>query len=209
MYDRNLSDISPEDAAAGSRAQRPAELALSKKMLTKMHPGHFGTMAILKNMELLAHRKEFKAAKEHIAYRLQNGLLEPAVVVCLQPVLVAVHCTELDSVALLEFDSSYVSRFGLEFGRHLVAACTFSSIDDGIAPDMVLGPKSRGVWGNFHPLIGEFLCSSEGELKAAHAKIDGAEWDSVTERGVEYMSNYPGVSRDGTALNAGEARSSI
>jgi hypothetical protein len=70
----------------------------------------------------------------------------------------------------------------------------------GVAPDLELGELASGHWGNFGPVIADFLTDDHARLAQRKAEIEEEEWRRAEERGREYMERNGGKTRDGRPL---------
>jgi hypothetical protein len=129
---------------------------------------------------------------EHMLY----GDSRAAVVVALDPILVAAYTDELDCVALLRFaDTAAVAP--LKVGARLLTVNTYGVGTDHSA-DLVPGPQRTQRWQRFHPIIADFICADMAPVDVRKMAIADAEWERTLLLGLEYLAARPGMSRNGS-----------
>ncbi|HEX3132349.1 MAG TPA: hypothetical protein VHX44_02070, partial [Planctomycetota bacterium] len=97
------------------------------------------------------------------------------------------HTDELDCVALLQVDSRQaailISRHRLKPGSQLMAVNMYiqkgSPLDQH---DVIQGPKARGIYGAFHPIIADFLTDDTDQLMRMKTRISEEEWGAVERK---------------------------
>jgi len=123
------------------------------------------------------------------AYLLQ-GDSRAAMVVSTRPLLVAAYTDELDCVVLLRFPQSFVRQYELKKGSRLLTVNTYRWRKDNPVPrDLKEGPRARRIYGNFQPLIADFLSDNKGPIEQRKAHIDQNEWDRCQQLGHEYIKS--------------------
>src|ERR1700676_4012252 len=140
-----------DDATAASD---PIHIGLSDAKLRRLQPELFNWMRFFVRFPLRPKPLGARQVRELIAEHLDSGDTEAAVVIKVDPLLVAAHSTELDCVGLLRFDDWLTQEFNLRVGTRLL---TVNSYGRGarVPPDLEIGPDALGRWTNFHPMIGE------------------------------------------------------
>jgi hypothetical protein len=129
---------------------------------------------------------------EHMSF----GDSRAALVVSMDPLLVAAYTDELDCVAMLRFSPSPPDR-ELAFGSRLLTVNTYkrgATFDS----DLDLGPERIERWVGFHPIIADFICADQGIVDRRKAEIGEREWERAFQFGMDYLDAHPGVSRDGS-----------
>jgi hypothetical protein len=133
------------------------------------------------------------------AARLWKGDSRAAVVVSVAPLLIAAYTDELDCVALIRFPQELAQLYGLEVGSRLLTVNGYVR-DEGVAKDLIPGPASYHRYGNFIPLIAEFLSEDGPRIEFRKQEIAEPEWQRARELGDAYLSR-PGLRyRDGRPL---------
>lgn len=207
-----------------SYAQDSGKIVLSERRLRRFHYDLYDVPFWLfwkpqKRKAQLWHRL-------NIAEHLYHGDSRAALVVQTRPYLiVAAYTCELDCVALLGFDNEaprsedpsdwshfqypyrlcdeLIRRHNLKTGLRLLTVNCYTDIEEGIAPDLILGPRSRRVYGNVFPLIADFLTEDQDRVEKRKTQISEQEWARVEEKAKETLM-WPTVAiRDGRPLFSG------
>lgn len=121
-----------------------------------------------------------------------------AVVVELNPLLVASYSDDLDAVVILQFPQWLVKTHKLEVGSRLLAVNSFSRVIVGT--DIVRGPKALNPWKNVFPIIADFVCDDPAQVSQAKAAIEETEWQHCLSLGQDYRQKYPTRIRNGSPL---------
>ncbi|MFT5469954.1 MAG: hypothetical protein ACI8UO_005077 [Verrucomicrobiales bacterium] len=172
-----------EDAA---QASDPAKLRLSRDRLFEFQGEGSpieGTLAV----------DYYEKVDDH----LWNGDARAAIVVEVDPVVVAAYSDELDCVVMLGFPDVLHEAFNFEPGLQLLAVNLYRSLKHGLAVDLVPGPRDSKLWGNFVPIIGEFFSEDWDRIEKCKSKIKDDEWQRCWDLASAYVEARPGVWRDG------------
>ena len=141
-------------------------------------------------------RQENERFKTHVAEHLRYGLAEVALVVRVEPLLIAAYTAEIDCVAFLAFFDEvrphpvygqfypeglareFIQRHRVTQGSRLLAVNTFATVADegSYAPDLRPGPKERGIYGNFAPFIADFLALNLPVVEERKRAVEEWEW---------------------------------
>ena len=173
-------------------ASCPAEVRLSHAKLKKLLPDLYS----LASKCIWRRRRSYWLTyfEEHLFY----GDSRAAVVVSTSPLLIAAYTDEIDCIALLRFDDSLVSEYELRIGSRLITVNYYYEIDDsGYENDLVPGAGSTGRFGNFRPLIADFLTADVEQLAERKAKINEGEWVRTEMLGQAYLAEELAQPRDG------------
>lgn len=127
---------------------------------------------------------------------LQFGDTRAAVVLSLEPLLIAAYTDELDCVAVLRFDERLLRYHELEVGSRLVTVNTYGS-SDRVSADLDPGPGDTRNWTNFHPLIVDLLSDDVELIQGRRGEIEAEEWARCREQGDAYREAHPGRAREG------------
>jgi hypothetical protein len=133
-----------------------------------------------------------------IREHLLGGDSRAAVVLKTDPLIVAAYTDEMDCVALLQFDAALAAGFNLKPGSKLLTINTYWP--GKIARDLTAGPNQLGRWGNFSPLIADFLTDDGDRLQARKQQIEPAEWQRAWTMGQAYLAAKPDKFRDGRPM---------
>jgi hypothetical protein len=179
-------------------ASYPGNVRLSHAKLKRLQPELYGLSTwigwewhegkLWRRTSLLLTRIE-----EHLLF----GDSRAAVVISTSPLLIAAYSDELDCVALLRFNQSFVSEYNLQPGSRLVTVNLYDYLDDSYEDDLIPGPDASGIYGNFTPLIADFLTSDLERLAERKAEVDEDEWRRTKELGESYLAENHARPRDG------------
>lgn len=182
-----------------TRALHPGKLRISHEKMRKLHPELYSPNVLFPVLRLVSpwHRKRYRQMERH----LKNGDTRAAVVVSLQPLIIAAYTDELDGVALLNFPESYIEEYGLEMGSRLLSVNTYTR---GRVPvvDLKNGPRAEGRYCNFSPWIADFLSDDRHRIDRHKQRIKESEWNRAELWGRIYLTHNEGRCRDGRPLYA-------
>jgi len=129
---------------------------------------------------------------------IPEGELAPAVVVSLQPLLVASYDESFDAVMLLHFEPWLAREYRLELGSRLASAHHYVAAGEGPpGPDLVRGGNAYTEFVDFQPKLLHFLSDDEHAIANAMARIEPGEWQTCWELGLRFLRENPGVYRPG------------
>lgn len=129
---------------------------------------------------------------------IPEGELAPAVVVSLQPLLVACYDESFDAVMILQFEPWLAREYRLQVGSKLASAHHYVAAGEGTpAPDLVQGGNSYTESVDFQPKVLHFLSDDEAAIARAMARIADSEWQTCWEIGLRFVRENPGVYRPG------------
>jgi hypothetical protein len=190
-------------------ATLPGELPLSEAKLRRLQPELFtdGTFRCSATCAKLHPAAELR---ERIAEHMQLGCANAAVVLSLDPVLVAAYADDLDGVVLLAFPRTFAEEHRLAVGTRLLTVNTFdrftleSTGELAYACDIIPGPR-RTDWSNFHPYIAEFLSDDADGIAARKAAIEEEIWPRARALGEQHLKAFGALTaRDGKPTKAGD-----
>jgi hypothetical protein len=179
-----------------TEASDPLSIRLSHEKLKKLAPDLYGSKGFEINCKIGVDFK--KVIEEHIFY----GDSQPAIVICLQPLLIAAYSDELDCIAMLKFPWNYIMEYGLKEKTKLITSNTYSSKPE-YQTDLIIGDKNLGNWFGFHPIIAEFVSEDIQKIEIRKQQIDDEQWEYVYNLGKNYFNKYQGVYRDGNPMLSG------
>lgn len=129
---------------------------------------------------------------------LKLGDAQPALVISLDPFLIAAYSDEMDAVVMLKFPMELAERYGLSVGSRLAASCVYSEgRRSETSDDIFPGEGYSGNYRSFMPIVQLFLASNEDEVKANVSLFDEDRWRRVETLAEDYRKKHPGLSRDG------------
>ena len=176
-----------DDSTRASHAV-PAELSQTAYSRFKNELGFFKRM--LSSVSLPA---------SLLAEHMQFGDSRAAVVVQAKTdVFVAAYSDELDGVAMLKFPEWVKERYPVKRGTRLLTVNTYFWLSEGVAEDLTPGPGFLKQYGNFFPVIAEFVVDNLEVIEARKRQIDKSEWKRTAELATQYIKNRRGVFRNGS-----------
>ena len=182
----------PPEMQTLDHVSSPAGLRLSPAKLKKLQPEFYEPLS----RWIWWRRRSYWFARfeGHLFY----GDSRAAVVVSTEPLLIAAYTDEIDCVALVRFDDSLVSEYGLEIGSRLITVNFYYDIENvPYESDLVPGPAATGRYGNFTPLIADFLTDDVERLDNLKAEISEDEWLRTESLGQKYLAENIAHPRDG------------
>lgn len=102
-----------------------------------------------------------------------------ALCLSVDPLIVAAYSEDMDCVAIVELPGVLREVASFSVGQRMVTVNLYSSIAEGLAPDLIPGPHDSGVWGNFSPYIAEAFSSDEEAVKRRKESIPDAQWERL------------------------------
>lgn len=167
-------------------ASDPGGVTVSDARLRRLCPELYGLRA----------RAKARRFREIIIEHMEVGDSRAAVVVRLDPLLVAAYSDELDCVAMLRFPPD-ASEEPLEIGSRLLTVNTYWR-GDSYAADLDPGPLHEDRYVDFHPIIADFICADSHRVEHRKNEIAEEEWTRAQTLGTEYCVAHPGIWRDGS-----------
>ena len=187
-----------------TEASHPGNVLLSHAKLERLQPELFSITKWLgflaRNPSAMFAAVERSYWKTHIEEHLMYGDGRAALVVSTSPLLISAYTDEIDCVALLRFESSLVSEYGLIVGSRLLTVNTYSSFEKSYEEDLTAGPGAERLYGNFSPFIAEFLTDELAETEQRKTQIQESEWLRTEKLSSEYLSRSYAKARDGRPL---------
>lgn len=184
-----------------SHASDPGGFAISHEKLKALRPDLFPSPGIRGQLtNWLFNNSDIRSFE----YHLQNGDTRAAVVVMLDPLLVAAYTDELDCVAILEFPDAFVEQYELSEGTRLLTVNRYRP-DAPLDDDLIPGPDHTKRYYGFVPIIADFLTDSRDQIEHHRRRIDEAEWKRALLMGREYLTSRPGTARDGSPGPSGQS----
>lgn len=124
---------------------------------------------------------------------LKSGDSRAAIIMQAEPkLIVAAYTDELDAVALLEFPQELVKQYDLVKGQRLLTVNVYE-YGEGQESDLILGPDHTGQYGNFIPLIAEFLSDDMDQIEYRKSNISQREWQKAWRMGEEALFGGQGI----------------
>ncbi|GAA3552611.1 hypothetical protein GCM10022197_04580 [Microlunatus spumicola] len=167
-------------------ASDPGGVTIAPDRLKALSPSLFGAGSLLPSRAV---------ARKTLSAHLWNGDSRAAVVLSIEPLLVAAYSDDFDAVVVLRFDPRPVD-VPLQVGSRLLTINTYFS-GGTTASDIVRGPRASQTWSNFHPVIADFVAAERSRVEGRKATISEPEWQRTWLLGQQYLGTRPGRFRDG------------
>ena len=191
-------------SSSDSFAETPASVEVDRKLAFRFQRLFHGCVGAPVGwlIGFMGAGTELSRLQEHA----RNGDCQPAVVIALNPVIVAAYADELDDVALLRFNEPFIAKLGLTVGTCLISAnAYFDQTGRTHANDIMEGERSHGRYVNFHPVILNFITRDGKLLEQLRARIPQEAWERAYELGVKKLADHPGLLRHGSPFRAMES----
>lgn len=134
---------------------------------------------------------------------IKSGFPQPAIVVSLNPFLVAAYSDDLDCVAILAFPKDLINDYKLTIGSKLLSLNTYKNGNE-YDNDIMPGENPKGLWVGFTPNIADFLSEDIEVIERKKMDIPDEYWGRGYELGLKYINNFPDVQRSGEPLLSGK-----
>lgn len=177
-------------------ASDPGGVTIDPRRLRQLSPSLFGAGALLPTRAL---------ARKILSAHLWNGDSRAAVVLSVQPLLVAAYSDDFDAVVVLRFDRRPADSY-VQVGSRLLTVNTYQR-GSTVARDIPRGSVVSPQWSNFHPVIADFVATDLARVERRKATISEPEWQRTWELGQDYLIKRPGQLRDGAPHRSGRASS--
>lgn len=188
---RTLDDLTAAD--------NPAAIPLSWPRLLRLEPG-LKVSAWRRRIGRIPADHQFWADRlpEHLAL----GDAGAAMVICLRPMLVAVHSAELGAAVVLGFPDWLIKEHGLVYGSRLVGVNLYDDEGEPARDLGAAGEVGSARWLNIFPLVADFLTDDAAALRERAESIPERDWYRVETAGRDYLRRTGGRFRDGTPTRA-------
>lgn len=177
----------PRFMSARARATEPGRVVMSDARLAEIEPELFDGSRSFECHPRCDVAHPAMEMRERIAERMIHGDSRAAMVVSVEPLVVAAFSSELDAVLLLRFPSELALKHGLEAGARLLTVNVYYEIRERprggkllYAVDLRPGPRQLLQWSDFTPTIADFLTDDRARVDARKREIDEAEWSRLT-----------------------------
>jgi hypothetical protein len=188
-------------------ATMPGKLMVSEAKLRELEPGLF-TARTYKCCATCDVDHPAADMREKLGEHLEHGCCCAAVVMSVEPLIVAAYADDLDGVVLLRFPSRYAARYGLEVGSQLLSINLYQEVKakNGArlyAVDIVPGP-GRKAWSSFSPLIAELVSDDAARIAEIKATMPAQDWLTCATRARAHIDRL-GIehARSGEPMAAG------
>lgn len=177
-----------------TEASDPGGIRLSHAKMRRLQPEYYSRRGFPGLFGLPTAGQSFWRVRneEH----LQNGDSRAALVMVVDPLIVAAYTDELDCVALLRFPQWLVEEYRLAEGTRLLTVNLYSYGQQPVE-DLWNGPAAYHRYANFRPYIAEFLSDDRDRIESRKAGIEEAEWERTLACAAEYQRRNGSRTRDG------------
>jgi hypothetical protein len=178
-------------------ASAPGGVRLSEKKMRRFHPELFPQGVLQQAWFQLSKKKWFwrKRLEEHLMF----GDSRAALVVMLEPVVVAAYTEDIDCVALLQFPSHVLTELPLRVRDRLLTVNLYG-LNTAPQKDLDPGPGAGPHWNSFSPMIADFFSDDFDRINARKREIPEAEWRRTWELAQAYLARHGSCFRNGAPM---------
>lgn len=176
-------------------ASRTGRLRVSQQKLERLRPWWFGWKGVLTAVgNFIGH--PLTGTLADIRDQLLEGDANAAILLKLDPPLVAAYSEDLDAITFLTFPPSSVDVSDLSPGAKLLTVNVYRARGPAEA-DLKPGPSGSGAWVDFSPIIADFVSDDVARIDELRRLIPSEHWKRCRGLVVDYQSRNPGKARDG------------
>ena len=168
-------------------AFNPGLFELNKKKLKALRPQIFGLRLGQKNIDTW----------QNVYTQLNDGDIQPALVMSTKPLLVACYADDMDAVAMLCFPEKLGRKMGWTAGRQLIVTAAYNNPFMKANKDLDCGPRNSGKFKAYGPIIADLYTDNTERLERKKREIPLEMWAYVEAQARQYMANHPGMARNG------------
>lgn len=133
---------------------------------------------------------------DFVSRALCFGDTQPAVVMSVNPLLIAAYSDEMDAVVMLDFPTDFVEKYGLYPGMRLTTSNVYFT-GSQCAKDIFAGEHYLYRYADFVPIVQLFLGKNDQKIQAKTELFGEEKWNAVKEMADEYINLHPDLRRDG------------
>jgi hypothetical protein len=182
-----------------SFASDPGRITLRHEKMSRLHPELYLYKGLCNRVKKRFTPEQIYSHTYHREH-LENGDSRAAVVISLQPLVIAAYTDEFDCVAMLEFPDFLALEYSLQVGSRLLTVNTYYPGHSNLVADLEHGPASCHQYWNFTPLIAEFLSIDFDRIEQRKSEITEQEWSRTVELAHNYLDKYGSRFRNGLPL---------
>lgn len=127
---------------------------------------------------------------------LLYGDTQPALVVSVDPLLIAAYSDEMDAVVMLRFPKEFAEKYNLSIGSRLTTSNVYFT-GDQFAKDIFIGENYCHRYIDFVPIVQLFIGKHDNKIMEKVNLFGDDMWKLVTEKANEYINDHPDLYRDG------------
>lgn len=142
-------------------------------------------------------------AKPYTLKQMREGDVQPAVVMSLDPLLVACYSDELDAVTIQYLPKELITKLNLQMYSRLL---TVNSYGPRPNKDITLGPKALGNYASIATIIADLYTDDYQRLNSLKASFEEEWWNHTISLGRQYMESHPNMARNGIGYRNAESK---
>lgn len=169
----------------------PGKFKMDKKLVKQLRPDVYSFKQSLVDLGDVG---------SMLKYAMKYGDTQPAIVVSVEPLLVACYAADMDAVALLCLPTEYGILRDYHVGTRLLTVNSYDLDRQNRkrrSEDIFEGEHTSGRFRMYGPLIADLYTKNKKRLEAIKAQIPEEVWTYVEELGELYMTSNPGMARNG------------
>lgn len=172
-------------------AFNPGMFEISKEMVQKLRPESVGVRILLNNSQA--------DSWKGMGVILNDGDINPSVVVSTAPLLVACYVSDFDAVVLQCYPDALAAAKGWNVGTRLINTCFFNGNGywNKKNKDIDPGPNCDTKFKAVCPIIADLYTANTERLERKKREIPEELWVHTERLGRQYMANHPGMARNG------------
>lgn len=182
-----------------SYASNPGNIKLSYEKLCSFHPELFTYQGLWNRWRKIFNKDQIFWHTRHREH-METGDSRAALVISVNPLLIAAYTDELDCIAMLQFPDGLVHSYNLYVGKKLLTVNIYW-YGDALATDLENGPSAFHRYANFSPLIAEFLTHDQHRTEQLKSQISEQEWARAYDLARVYIEKNGFQARDGLPMN--------
>ena len=139
----------------------------------------------------------FGNSMDHKPFTLQfmlEGDVQPAIVISLDPLLVACYSDELDAVTVQYLPSELIPKLKLQMYSKLL---TVNGYGKRPTKDVTLGPNALGNYASVTSIIADLYTDDTLRLNTLKNAFEEEWWNHTVNLGRKYLEDHPGMARNG------------
>lgn len=168
-------------------AFNPGLFELNKKKLKALRPQIFGLRLGQKNIDTW----------QNVYTQLNDGDIQPALVMSTKPLLVACYTDDMDAIAMLCFPEELGRKMGWTAGSKLIVTAAYNTPFMKANKDLDCGPHNCEKFKAYAPIIADLYTDNTDRLERKKREIPQEKWAYVEALARQYMANHPNMARNG------------
>ena len=167
----------------------PGLFALDKARVKKLRPRLFGLAVMVMGSSDTWQRMDVL---------MNDGDLQPAVVVSLAPLLVACYTDEFDAVTMYCFPEELAVARGWGLHTRLLAVTGYNGMGTvRRSKDIDPGRGGNSKYRSVGSIVADLYTAKTERLARKKGEIPEAAWQYTIRLAEQYMADHPGMARDG------------